>query len=93
LPKAASASALVTLIALQQRRVVVHDAHAAAAAAARGLDDDRVADVLGDAQVLVAVLGPSGAPEPGTQGTPAFFMILMAETLSPIMPDHVGAGR
>ncbi len=28
--------------------------------------------------------GPSGPPEPGTQGTPAFFITLMAETLSPI---------
>jgi hypothetical protein len=28
---------------------------------------------------------PSGPPEPGTQGTPAFFITLMAETLSPIM--------
>ena len=28
---------------------------------------------------------PSGPPEPGTQGTPAFFITLMADTLSPIM--------
>ena len=34
---------------------------------------------------------PSGPPEPGTQGTPAFFMTLMAETLSPIMRIDVGA--
>ncbi|CSI71696.1 Uncharacterised protein [Vibrio cholerae] len=27
----------------------------------------------------------SGPSEPGTQGTPAFFIALMAETLSPII--------
>ncbi len=27
---------------------------------------------------------PSGPSDPGTQGTPAFFMILMADTLSPM---------
>ena len=31
----------------------MHDAHAAAATAAGGLDDHRVADVLGNAEVLV----------------------------------------
>ncbi len=28
---------------------------------------------------------PRGPPDPGTQGTPAFFITLMADTLSPIM--------
>ena len=40
---------------VQQRGVGVHDAHAAAAAAAGGLDDHGIADVLGDAEVLVGV--------------------------------------
>jgi hypothetical protein len=34
----------------------MHNAHAAAAAAARGLDDHRVADVLGNAEVLLGIL-------------------------------------
>ena len=41
---------------IQQRGVGVHHAHAAAAAAAGGLDDHRIADVLGDAEVLVGVV-------------------------------------
>ena len=40
----------------QQRALGVHHAHAAAAAAARGLDDHRVADVAGDAQVLARIV-------------------------------------
>ena len=40
---------------IQQRGVGVHHAHAAAAAAAGGLDDHRIADVLGDAEILVDV--------------------------------------
>ena len=45
----------------------MHHAHAAAAAAARGLDDHRIADVLGDAEVLVGVLaqGPVRAGNAG----------------------------
>src|ERR1700689_4752823 len=41
----------------------MHNAHAAAAAAARGLDDHRVADVLGDAEVLIRIFtqGPVGS--------------------------------
>ena len=76
---------------VQQRRLAVHDAHAAAAAAARRLDDDRVADVVGDAQEFVAVSAPSGPSEPGTQGTPAAFIVLIAETLSPIRRIVSGA--
>src|SRR5579863_1449505 len=41
---------------VQERGVSVHHAHAAPAAAARGLDKDRVADVAGDAQVLIPVI-------------------------------------
>jgi hypothetical protein len=41
---------------VEQRGLGMHHAHAAAAAAARGLDDHRVADLLGDAPVLVVVL-------------------------------------
>ena len=41
---------------VEQRRVGMHHPHAAAAAAARSLDDHRVADVLGDAEILVRVL-------------------------------------
>src|ERR1700733_438817 len=44
---------------VQQGGVGVHHAHAAPAAAAGGLDDHRIADVLGDAEVLVGV-GPKG---------------------------------
>ena len=40
---------------VQERGVGVHHAHAAAAAAAGRLDDHRIADVLGDAEVLVGV--------------------------------------
>ena len=34
----------------------MHHAHAAAAAAAGGLDDDRIADVLGDAEILIDIV-------------------------------------
>src|ERR1035441_10354074 len=40
----------------QQRPLGVHDAHATPAAAARGLDDDRVADIAGDAQILFRIV-------------------------------------
>ena len=70
LPKAARASARVMPIGVQQRRLAVHHAHAAAAAAAGGLDDHRIADVAGDAQILVRVVARAGRPSPGTQGTP-----------------------
>ena len=40
----------------RQRGFRVHDAHAATTAAARRLDNDRVADVAGDAQVFVRVV-------------------------------------
>jgi hypothetical protein len=55
---------------VQQRGFGVHDAHAAAAAAAGGLDDHRIADVAGHAQVLVRHPVPADHPSPGTQGTP-----------------------
>src|SRR5882672_5177572 len=41
---------------VQQRCVGMHHAHAAAAAAAGGLDDDRIADVLGDAEIFVDII-------------------------------------
>src|SRR5665213_1130154 len=40
----------------QQRAFGVHHAHAATAAAARGFDDDRIADIAGDAQVLFRIV-------------------------------------
>ena len=68
----------------QQRAFGVHHAHAAAAAAARGLDDHRIADLARHAQVRVDCHRSAGPPEPGTQGTPALVIRLIAETLSPI---------
>src|SRR5262249_60345677 len=41
---------------VEERRLGVHHAHPAATAAAGSLDDYRVTDVAGDAQVLVRVL-------------------------------------
>jgi hypothetical protein len=41
---------------VQKRRFAVHDTHAAATAATRCLDDDRIADVARDAQILVRVI-------------------------------------
>ncbi len=38
---------------VEQRCLAVHHAHAASAAAARGLDDHRIADVAGDAQIFL----------------------------------------
>ena len=61
----------------------MHHAHAASAAAAGRLDDDRVADARGDPDDLVGIVR-QGAVEPGTHGTPASFIALLAETLSPI---------
>ncbi len=55
---------------IEKRPLAVHDAHAAAAAAARGLDDDRVADRLGDAEALVRIGGQGavGARHAGHPG-------------------------
>ena len=44
-----------------QRSLGVHHAHTAPAAAARGLDDDRVADLAGDADVLLGVVAQRAA--------------------------------
>jgi hypothetical protein len=48
----------------QQRAFGVHHAHAAPAAAARGLDDHRVADVAGDAQILLRNCRSARHPSP-----------------------------
>jgi hypothetical protein len=55
---------------VQKRSVRVNHAHAAAAAAARGLDDQGIADVLGDAEILVCVGadGPIGTRHAGDAG-------------------------
>ena len=63
--------------------LVAHHAHAATTTATGGLDDHRIPDPLGDGGVALASLS-TGPSEPGTQGTPAFFIASMAETLSPI---------
>jgi hypothetical protein len=70
----------------------VHHAHAATTAAAGGLDDHRVADALGDRGIPTGS-SPSGLPEPGTQGTPASFIAVIAETLSPIRRMVSARGR
>src|SRR5579872_2269008 len=49
---------------IEQRCLGVHDPHAAAATAPGGLDDDGVADVTRDAQVLVRIV-PQGSIGPG----------------------------
>ena len=68
-----------------------HDAHAAAAAARRRLDDDRVADPVGEgARRLDASSRGSGVP--GTIGTPAASAILRAATLSPSASIASGVG-
>src|SRR5208283_148635 len=56
---------------VQQRCIGVHHAHAAAAAAARGLDDQRIPDVLRDAEILVRVAadGPVRARYAGHAGS------------------------
>src|SRR5581483_11372778 len=41
---------------VEERGLTVHNAHAASAAAARSLDDDRIADLAGDAQVFLRVI-------------------------------------
>src|SRR6185312_9819649 len=41
---------------VEERCFAVDDAHAASAAAARSLDDHRITDVTGDAQVLLRVI-------------------------------------
>ena len=67
------------------------DAHAATAAAACRLEDQRKADLSGDA---CKASGSSGrAPsEPGTHGTFASRMARLAATLSPMVRMHSGLG-
>jgi hypothetical protein len=76
---------------IDQGSLGVDDPHAAPTAPARGLNDDRVADLAGQLEgaLLVLVQGPS---EPGTQGTPAVCMARMAETLSPMRRMVSGRG-
>lgn len=76
---------------VDQRGLGVDHAHAAAAAAARGLDDDRVADLAGGRQDFLRVVGQR-ASEPGTHGTPDLIMACLAETLSPIRRMQSGVG-
>ena len=65
-----------------QGDVVVGDAHAASAAAGGGLDEDRVADLVGELQRLVPRCRRRPS-EPGTVGTLAFLASLRASILSP----------
>ena len=78
-------------IGIVQMRFGVHDAHAAAATTAGSLDDDRITDLAGDATVSVAS-SPSGPPEPGTQGTPAAFMALIAALCRPSAGSLLAVG-
>ena len=66
-----------------QRGLRMDDAHAAPATTGRRLDDDRVADLAGHPEVLFGAVSKRPV-EPGTVGTPADFIALMAATLSPI---------
>ncbi len=70
---------------VQERRLAVHHAHAAAAAAARGLDDHRVADVAGDAQVLLRRHRPAARRSRARTARRDDFMTRIAETLSPMV--------
>src|SRR6266404_1722154 len=58
------------MIAFDKGRVVVGHAHAASAAAARGLYDDRVADMAGDLEGVLLVL--NGAIAAGHNWDPGF---------------------
>ena len=51
----------------EEGRFRAHDAHAASAAAARGLDDDRIADLAGDLKDFLRIVGerPVGARNAG----------------------------
>ena len=77
---------------VEQRGVAVDDAHAAAAAAGRGFDDHGIADVVREPRVDLRDRRASGPSEPGTHGTPAARIVLMADTLSPIRRIVSGFG-
>jgi hypothetical protein len=66
---------------LRQFSIAAHNAHTATAAAAGRFDDNRVANAFG---MLASISSVSGPSEPGTVGTPAFFIAVIADTLSPI---------
>jgi hypothetical protein len=89
-PNAAFASRRADSNARLQLVRLVDDAHALAAAAGRGLEHDRVADLLG------RVLGPRPASRsrstPGHHGTPAAVIALRAPLLSPITSIARGPG-
>ena len=70
---------------------IAHDAHAAAAAAGHRLDDDRIADFLGDLERLLLAARP-GRRCPGSIGTPAFFIAFFARALSPSSLITLGSG-
>ena len=59
------------------------DLHAAPSAAGRRLDDDRIADLVGDLQRLGFVA--DGPFDPGTQGMPSRVAVRFASILSPMM--------
>ena len=82
--------ALRGLERLRQLGRALDDAHAAAAAAGGRLDDDRIADLLGDLQRLLLALDRPVAP--GRIGTPAFFIARRARALSPIRRMTCGSG-
>jgi hypothetical protein len=66
------------------------DLHPAPAAARGGLDDHRIADLLGDPFGLeVSETAPS---EPGTSGRPSLPAVRLASTLSPIVRMCSGLG-
>ncbi len=55
---------------IEQRRFGMHHAHAASAAAARGLDDDRIADELGDAHDLGRIVRQARRPRRAPRARP-----------------------
>ena len=71
--------------------LVERDAEALAAAAARGLDRDRVADVVVDDLARVSTVS-TGSVVPGTIGTPASFISSRARVLEPIASIALAGG-
>ena len=68
------------------------DAEALAAAAARGLDRDRVADLLVDDLARASSTSSTGSVVPGTIGTPAACISSRARVLEPIASIALAGG-
>ena len=88
-PNAASASAARQANRADQRCFVLYDAHAPSTTARGGLDDDRVADLAGHAQIIFRFVAEWSVRSGDAVGTPAAFIARIACDLVTHRADDV----